>query len=677
MNNAAIHVQRKFWKTVVMIGIIGAISLVYGSFHLLYLHDRGWDYTNAIFISTFTQCRDTDFYLTHIKEVYEGHYKLSNLYLAEYKDVSAAARREFPIYAIAFLGKMLRLDVQSLPIIMDVTLPPLIFLLAYQFFKLLSASRRLSVCGAFTLVMTPQILFLQTTWNYMRHPLLKLHGIIPSFLLTAHGFFGTFGRTIYPQFVYIFLMAALFLFFKGIKTGRSQYLAGATISGIILSYSYVYLSTYLYCVLGVCVIVTWLLQEKRSFYCSLSVLLVILAASIPFWYSIAASSQEALKRISWAERTHVPILSFDVICVPIMTGVAVWMWRQGMVTRFNMMACVALLSGGFLCVNQQVVSGISVQPWHYRIYVLPESLLMAVVILLASYRQWRRARIPIQAQPITPSFSLPALMIASSLILASVGMVFHPAIVKWIAPDTYAAQSLSSEFLHRLEQIYQYSLVLAVGMLVGGIAFGKYCPGRLPRIKLETLCMALWIGYSLLDISLARYLWYVQVMKPNFSDLQQLAPALRWLDLNTAKESVVLSMIGKKPFFPQSEYASTDDLLAIYTHNNVYLSDYVEWFSIPSDDEGRDRLYNIMYFMGIRTPEAFQRFMHRMWSSGSFEEYQNKFGKDVYQELKKYRVDYVFYGPRERQYFQVDPATTYPFLKTVYADGVVQIYQIL
>lgn len=669
--------ERKTWgKRFLIVGLMGVISLMYGSFHLFCLRDAGWDYQNTMFISTFTQCRDTDFYLTHIKEIYEGNYKLSNLYLAEYKEVSAAARREFPIYTIAFLGKMFHLEVQYLPIIMDVVLPPAIFLLAYCFFRILILNVRIALTGAFTLVMTPQLLFLQTTWNYVRHPLLKWYGLIPSFLLTAHGFFGTFGRMIYPQFVYIFLMAALLLFFNGLKTSSARYLAGAATAGTLLSYSYVYLSTYLYCVLGVYAILALLFHERQSFRRAFLTLLIILLASGPFWYPLFTSSQAALERIGSLERTRAPSLPFDVVCLLVMIGIIVWMWRHGMITRFNMMVCVALLAGGVLCVNQQVISGISVQPWHYRIYVLPEALLMSVVIAGASYRQWRHTRVSTLSPSRPATVSLAALMMISSLMITGVSMICHPAIAKWIAPDTYAEQAYSPHFHHRLEQIYQYSLILAFGLLAGGFVLRKYHPGYLPRIRLGTVGIALWIGYSIWDISLARYLWYTQVIKPNFSDLQQLTPALRWLNQNTEPESVVLSMIGKKPLFPHPEYASTDDLLTIYTHNNVYLSDYVEWFSIPSDDERRDRIYNIMYVMGIRTPEAFQRFMYRMWLSGSFEEYRNKFNNDVYQELKKYRVDYVFYGPRERQYFEVNPASTYPFLKTVYADKVVQIYQI-
>lgn len=42
-----------------------------------------------------------------------------------------------------------------------------------------------------------------------------------------------------------------------------------------------------------------------------------------------------------------------------------------------------------------------------------------------------------------------------------------------------------------------------------------------------------------------------------------------------------------------------------------------------------------------------------------------------------YRVDYVFYGSREKLSFQSDPGTIYPFLKAVYQDEAVTIYQVL
>jgi uncharacterized membrane protein len=81
--------------------------------------------------------------------------------------------------------------------------------------------------------------------------------------------------------------------------------------------------------------------------------------------------------------------------------------------------------------------------------------------------------------------------------------------------------------------------------------------------------------------------------------------------------------------------------------------------------------------MGITTRQDFESYKLDKQIGGSFEEYKHKLARDLYTELKTYRVDYLFYGPREKASFLVDPAKTYPFLKEVYNDTVVKIYQIL
>ena len=95
---------------------------------------------------------------------------------------------------------------------------------------------------------------------------------------------------------------------------------------------------------------------------------------------------------------------------------------------------------------------------------------------------------------------------------------------------------------------------------------------------------------------------------------------------------------------------------------------------MPSMDELLDRLYNALYFMGVRTQKKFDEYAYPI---GSFETYQQKFGQDVYSAIKTYQVDYLFYGPREKERFQIEPGETYSFLDLVYDDGSVKIYRFL
>ena len=112
-----------------LIGLSLIISVLYGMHHLLWLHDVGWDFQNTIFITSFKPY-DANHYLAQLKDVYEGHYLMSNVFIAEYKDTVPPFWPAFPFYLVTFIGKILHLDVQYIALLMDFTLPPLIFIFA-------------------------------------------------------------------------------------------------------------------------------------------------------------------------------------------------------------------------------------------------------------------------------------------------------------------------------------------------------------------------------------------------------------------------------------------------------------------------------------------------------------------------------------------------------------------
>lgn len=655
-----------------------AIGGIYSSFHLFCLHDRGWTYDGTLVFSIFTQARDNDYYVALLREVYEGNYALSNPYLSEYKNGDVPPLMTFPVYAVGFLGKALPIDLQTFIILIDFLVPALIFGAAYLMFMALLNSPRPSILGAFMLVMTPQLLFLPQLWQYLKELPLRLYGIIPSVLVTAHGSFGTFGRTLHPKFAYVFLLLALYWFFLALMKRSIRHTVFSIVAGSIVSYTYVYTSTYLYTVLGSCFLIALALRERWYIRISLITLGSILAASLPFWLNVFFTQSAGHHRMTWGELQRGPTLTSDVLLLLACVAISLLLWRRKIISNRIMMVCTALPASSFICMNQQVITGIVVEPWHYQLYIVPESLLMTGILLGTSLVRWKSTRHGKGRAPIRHSLPLPRLLILASLVLGVTGIMIHPALLKLFAAlVTESPLELSEGAASFFRRVYHGSLVLSGICLLLGLALEKWSPRFVPRrIRLGTLGIVLWICFTMSDVSLARYAYYVNILSPNFSPLQRLAPALDWLDQNTPSESVVFGMTGKKSFFPQPEYVSTTDLISIYTDNNVYMSENTYYHAEPPMTELQDRTYVMMYFMGIRTIHDFQQFMSRRYIRGTFEDYQQKFGHDVYRELTQYRIDYVWYGPRERRYVTVHP-DAYDFLTKVYDDQIVQIYQVV
>lgn len=281
------------------------ISYVYGSQHLLLLHDLDWDIRNTSFFTLF-QAWDVEHYLAQIHEIDEGNSLLSNAYLAEYKNRHRSPWPLFPIYLCAFTAKAFQLEVWQLGVLMDFLLPPFIFLLAYIFLHTFTAYRLLSLIGAFTLTLLPHLGRVEIVPLILFR--LLTQGMTSSVFPEAHGMIGGyFSRTINPQLTYSFLLVCLLCLAKFLFTARKHYGVLSVFFGIMLSYSYVYFSTYLYVCLGIILLLSCLFRDKAMLYKTACVLSAILIGSFPFWYRTFRFSDTHLSQMTWMLKDRAPV----------------------------------------------------------------------------------------------------------------------------------------------------------------------------------------------------------------------------------------------------------------------------------------------------------------------------------------------------------------------------------
>jgi hypothetical protein len=444
----------------------------------------------------------------------------------------------------------------------------------------------------------------------------------------------------------------------------------AIIFGIITSYSYVFFSSYLYVFLGIGALVSIALKEYAYVRRCLGILAGILIGASPFWYSVFSFQDDELQQMSWMRRSHAPIMSVQTVFILLICGVILYFLMKGSFNRLSGIVSLALLLSGIICINQQVLTGMAVQPGHYINYVIPQSMIFACALLAAELVKnghllsfYRRLR------DLT-SVSISTLCMFSGSIVAAAGFLLYPShLASYINPNSIFGST--TMFTSLLNKGPLYGIVAGMIVLVTGLTL-KY--GRFPRrsIRLKTI---LYIGislYAVLNAGVIQFVWYQGYIKNSYGVFQQLAPALQWLNTNTEKESVILASFDYMPCGN-----SMDNVITIYTHNNVYASYHAQFYTIPPLDEIIDRVYMMMFFMGITQREHVEKILEDMTLPGSFEEYQNKRKKDLYSELRIYRIDYFFYGPREKELFKVNPETEYPFLHQVYDDGIVKIFRIL
>jgi hypothetical protein len=381
-----------------------------------------------------------------------------------------------------------------------------------------------------------------------------------------------------------------------------------------------------------------------------------------------------------------PIIDSLVIVITLLCiGIGIGFLRKKL-HNLSGIVSFSLLFSGIICMNQHVISGIYVQPHgHYDRHVLPQSLILAIVLLVAEYMK-KGGLTTFSTHRRFKQYFLLALILFGGIGLISAGLFLTPELVQ----NRFSSDGiLSPEFLVFLKNIRAISVILGTVLLLGVVFQKSYRRfqnffTRLSRMSqplqtysktMKTIIAACLLAYCIYDVSLLQLQAYQKHLKPEYGYLQEYAPALSWLREQTPKESVLLTSL---------DYLLTSTI-SIYTDNNVYLSVYARFYTIPSLDELKDRLYNLMSFMGISSRETFDEFLHdpvnfpdilRDYFSPSFQEFQQKLKKDLYQELRKYRVDYVFYSLKDQERFYAD-LTKYPFLKEVYKDNAVIIYQVL
>ena len=312
------------------------------------------------------------------------------------------------------------------------------------------------------------------------------------------------------------------------------------------------------------------------------------------------------------------------------------------------------------------------QPWHYDAYVNPQSTILVLTLIAMELLP----NVSFCKIPVGPVF------LYGGIGIAVVSMFLHPA---FVATYISADGILTPAFHALLQTAHLAGLCLGCSLIGCRILLESRFSSQFYRLVepltrffrkipygvLGRVLYGMAIVYVAWDVGLGQYRYYHQTLKPKYAYLQQLCPAFRWLNEHTPAESVVLG---------SPDHTSTNSIIPIYTHNNVYVAFHSQYYTLPSESEIYDRVYTVFFFMGIRTKEAFEEFVMTTWGDhGKFDytEYQKRFSRDVYTELSKYQIDYVLYGPREREQFQEDPERAYPFLQAVYDDGIVEIFKVL
>ncbi|MFH1507531.1 MAG: hypothetical protein ABIG46_03750, partial [Candidatus Omnitrophota bacterium] len=254
------------------------------------------------------------------------------------------------------IGRGLGLEVWQIDILATFFLPTLLCFIIYLLVNSLSGSPKTAALASLAV----------TLGYYWITPNLKaIFGFIPGYL--SQGLF--FTRPISPQFHFIPFIFALYLIHKvNSKKSNILILTSGIITGLLF-YTSVYYWTFIYAGLFILVLISIIRKNLGQAIKYLLVYLISFIVAVPYLLSAVALNKllyfSEIFRRGGGIYTHQPILPVLEIIFLVFLIIMRFFVRDKKEDLYFMISFVA---GGLICLNQQVITGKTVEPMHWQSY---------------------------------------------------------------------------------------------------------------------------------------------------------------------------------------------------------------------------------------------------------------------------------------------------------------------
>jgi hypothetical protein len=630
------------------------------------------------------QSADEEHYAVQIHAAMNGYYNNANNYLAEGWGAKSKGFPPFYPYPIlGFIGGISGLSIGAYIIAMRFVFPAVGFLLIYALFLALGVSRRGALAWAFLNLLAPYLFY---GWaepvSRPVYDVLRKWG----FSLLWHEQYAIaslpWARVVNPQFTGLFFAGAVFCLVKIVRGGRALlWLLPAAIFLYINFRFYFYFWSTLGAILATAFLFSILFRNKRAIL-PLGVLLLLgIAKALPFASRLIIHPDVSGVNVAY-------VLSHNPVISPACVGAIILLLAGGRYHRqiFNLPAdAIIFFTMPIVCLitmNQQLITGRIVQPWHYELFTSPLLLSVSLAILLWRMDMTTRMLSFLKERAQQGGY-LPSVLAAGATI------VFFFICAELFFYYFHLAPGLGNA-MHYITAAAIETLLIAVliQILLTLLSHSSWDVKRLSA--LTATCVAVFIvleGFS-------RQAYISALTAQRARPLQALAPAFTWLNQNTAPGSAVLASFA------------TSELIPLYAHNTVYLcknafhepagtpdarrSRAMNYFLLTGHNAAqfRQRLFEWPYgylFWGIKSPVAAK---NDLYSFGNLPPVSEEFLKNllvIYEQKGKnsissiageFTLNYIFFGPEEHRFFHRDPASL-EFARKVYEDKTpITIYQV-
>lgn len=331
-----------------------------------------------------------NYYVSQIQEIYDGHWSLGNVFLAENKN-DPYVQQPLPAIIVALLGKILKISARDINILTKFLFPALLTIIVYLFFSDLTSRKDWAI------LMTVFVMLIQATWIFLDPGAWFPFLLKGEFRGTDYNFI-SYARPINPQISSIFFFGYLLciwkLLFKRLSE-KSEKIYGIA-SAIILGLSfYIYFFTFSFLSVFNAVLFFWFLYSKdwnrlkNIFWVSIGGLIVAIPYFINVFRMMEFPTYAQLSHRTGMAETHKFIFSrvwwgvasLFLFLYPRTKRELVSGTQEKKDSHFDVgvyrgssevkIFILAFLATAFLVTNQQLITGKTLSlPAHYHWYYI-------------------------------------------------------------------------------------------------------------------------------------------------------------------------------------------------------------------------------------------------------------------------------------------------------------------
>ncbi len=356
--------------------------------HLLAVHAIGSAYRGIPFL----YLDNENEYLARMQEIVDGHPSIGSPFFYEYKN-DLAVQPPLGEWAYVLLSRATGRTLPQTLVLAKFLFPAVLSLLVYAFlWRLLPADRpRMRVLGSLTggllVTLGYDLLSIQDVLSVLRGQDIGVH-------------LSLWTRPVNPIVGALLVFGYLNLLWEVLLNHRRW---AVPFAGVLLGASVFYFFSWGVLISVSAILVAILAMQTDWVGVKRIVLAMIVSfvVSAPYWVSTLSSvSGEAGRALALRNGmffTHAPLLNKTLLVALVVFVLAsIYLVRRGTAWREFVrepwwLISLSLLLGGLWALNQQIVTGRMIWPYHFVQYTKPFAMIVVIVVLIRAVACWPRA----------------------------------------------------------------------------------------------------------------------------------------------------------------------------------------------------------------------------------------------------------------------------------------------